>query len=180
MTNTYAERTYLLPKVKQALTGFTAFRWPDSGRIIRDRNGHEIGCYSDGKRGPYIVACKRSLHQNVFASFMPRLVGKALVIGRESEWSTVPTLALFVGDGESYRIDDAYAFDPRRVANQADRRTHVDSKRERDVEIFDVSAQAHGVPLGDHLSGAQRLPGPTGDGLRPTTLKAFGVERGEV
>lgn len=176
MTTTYAAREYLLPKAKRAVAGMTPFRWPDAGRIVRDAEDREIGFLSAGKAGPYIFACKRSLHQDTYASFMPRLIGVALTIGREHAWSTTPKLALFVGAGEPYHIEDAWVFDPRRVANQAEKRTFVDSKQERNVPVFDVSARAHGIPLGDHLAGRTRLPGPAGAGTHATVLREYGVE----
>lgn len=187
MTHT-DDTQHLLPSVKRAAKHwhFTGYPRAPGSRVLADDHG-EIAVVAPlspperryahptrdtcravltAKRGPYTP------HGSTvrYGSFMPVVIGWALT--RES------VLIQCYGSGEPrYDVEDAYAFDARRVANQASERTRtinrVDSKRARDVTVYDVSRTAHGVGLGDWLSGQVTLPGPATDGLTPTTLKQF-------
>lgn len=162
---------WLQPYAVDCLKHWNFTSWPSAcGRVPRE--GPTEGLYTAGKRGPYLFACKKRLHKDTYASFSKTLLGAALTGDRK--------LALFVGTGP-YDISDVTVFDARRVLNQATERerNEVDSKQERNVPVYDVSVTAHGVPLGDWLSGAKRLPAPPS--TWPTGLDRFGVKlRGGV
>lgn len=177
---------YLLPRVKQTLAAWTVTGYPDApgSRVLADDHG-ELAVVAPlqppterhahptrgtcravvtAKRGPY----RPSGSTTAYGSFMPKVLASAM--NRED------VCIQFYGSGEpTYAIEDAWVFDARRVANQATERERnaVDSKRARDVTVFDASRAAHGVGLGDWLSRTRSLPGPERDGSTPTTLKAY-------
>lgn len=186
-----SEGPYLLPSVKRAVTHWTFTDYPNGtgSRTLADGHG-EIAIaapltpperrYAHPTRGTAraIVTAKRGPYTppgstTAYGSFMPRVLAWAL--NRED------VLIQCYGSGEpAYRVEDCWVFDARRVANQASERTRtiqtVDSKQAREVTVFDASRVAHGVPLGDWLSRQATVPAPETDGLRPTTLRRFGIE----
>lgn len=179
---THEDTEYLLPKVKRTLADhWTGWTYPDQSRTVSDEHGQVgIATTYNPRQSPtyerFVCAAKRSLHRDRYGSFMPKLVAYAFTRTRQTQ--TDHRLALFVGGREPYHVEDVYVFDALRVANQADARTYVDSKRDTEVEIFDVSVNEHAIGLGDYLGGRKRLPGPTtAGGTVPSTLKQYtGVE----
>lgn len=166
----------LLTSAHKAVARWQFTAWPNGGANI-PRDGPTQGFWTrdsnQRERGPYVFACKSNLYENVYASFSTTLIAAARPLADHPR-----KLVLFVGErphGRPYSIEDAWVFDPRRVVNQAtDReRTHVDSKRERDVPIYDVACAANGIGLGDYLSGRRSLPGPTDERWRAATLGLF-------
>lgn len=161
----------LLPSAYRAVANWSWTVWPNGGGQI-PRDGPTQGFWTTGKGGPYVFACKSDYHAEHYVSFSTTIIAAARPLADDPR-----NLVLFVGDpnGRAYTLDDAWVFDPRRVVNQATEyeRTHVDSKRERDVPIYDVAAAANGIRLGDYLSGRRSLPGPTSDDWREATLAQF-------
>lgn len=178
--NTYAEREYLLPQAQQAVSSWGQWGYPDyhSG-VIEDERGNQIGFW-----GPYnpshkpdwrqfVFCAKRSLHREHYVSFMPKLLGRALGLGGESG----ALVCQFVGEGP-YTIDDGWVFDPRRAINRREERVQqVDSKRQRDVDVFDVACRENGLTVREWLKRPDALPGPKyDDGVEVRTLRHFGIE----
>lgn len=162
----------LLPSAYQAVAAWNWTAWPNGGANI-PRDGPTQGFYSPGRAGPYVFAAKRQLYNDLYASFSTTLIAAARPLADRPR-----KLVLFVGErphGRPYAIEDAWVFDPRRVVNASTERerTYVDSKRERDVPIYDVAAAEHGIRLGDHVSGRRSLPGPSTDSWRDATLALF-------
>lgn len=180
----YAEREYLLPQARKAVAGWDQWGWPDyrSG-IIEDDRGYQIGFW--GPFNPshrpdwrqFVFCAKRKLHDEHYCSFMPKLLGRALGLGGEDG----ALVCQFIGGGP-YTIDDAWVFDARRAINRRRERVEqVDSKRQRDVDVFDVAARENGLTVREWLKDEKPLPAPQyHDGTQVTTLRQYGIAPEEV
>lgn len=150
---------YLLPPLYRAVHDTPGWA---TGTHLSDEYGRIAFRAEHPVIGPALIAAKGQLWRGQI-SITPKIVSAGL---------THPRRTIIVCIGEDPTLDHAYAFDPRVVANQGDRRTIDRSKRARDVPAFHVDPHDHGATVSALLAGRASLPMPVRgrDGARQSTL----------
>lgn len=143
----------------------TVARWTDWQILGMHEDGHGPHSFSarHARRGGYVMAAKRELHQGL-ASFMEKIVDRAAGTDR---W-----LCLFVGKGTP-TPGSAWVFCPGRVRAVGEA-FQIESKKRVRVDALQLDAKEHGVLLGDHLGGRHSPPRGPPEHMAQHSLRTYG------